>query len=165
MICSSPMTSTAVSSSESEAVGSQNLEEYPGRCCPPVSNRNVVPLSALIQVVLNPRKPLPPCRTAASNPTTGADLASGARAITHGTRGFTGTPNPDEKIPPKLNKQSKTDAADNHLNRLKPTVIIKRGFTQTTGRNHPRQQLRHAAACFHLEPKVTKQPHQETSLQ
>ena len=77
------MTSTAVSSSESEAVGSQNLEEYPGRCCPPVSNRNVVPLSALIQVVLNPRKPLPPCRTAASNPTTGADLASGARAITH----------------------------------------------------------------------------------
>ena len=81
------------------------------------------------------------------------------------TRGFTGTPNPDEKIPPKLNKQSKTDAADNHLNRLKPTVIIKRGFTQTTGRNHPRQQLRHAAACFHLEPKVTKQPHQETSLQ
>ena len=33
-------------------------------------------------------------------------------------RGFKGTPSPNEKIPPKVNNQSKTDTADNNLNRL-----------------------------------------------
>ena len=88
-----------------------------------VSNRNVVPLSALIQVVLSPRKPLPPCRTAASNPTTSADLASKTRAITHERGVLQGPQTLMKRFPQNVNNQSKTDTADNHLNRPKSTII------------------------------------------
>ena len=77
------------------------------------------------------------------------------------TRGFTGTPSPNEKIPPKASNQSKTNTADSHLNRLE-TAKTKRGLTTEPPHTSPGQRLRPVVI---LSQTCVKQPNQEVSLQ